>query len=226
MIVLKIRGVTKTYTNHQRHQAARPILRDIDVAVGAGECVALCGPSGSGKSSLLRCVYGAARADSGSITMPVGTQSIDIVTATDREVLQARAHTMAMVTQFLSVTPRVSSLELITRAGIDEAQAKDLLHELGLAEPLHHLPPATFSGGERQMVNLAIAMAQRPDLLLLDEATASLDATRRAIALRLIEKHKNNGTAILAVFHDLPDTPGLIDTVVRLQDGQITEGTK
>lgn len=224
--MLKIQGLTKTYTNHQRHQAARPILRDIDLTVGAGECVALIGASGSGKSSLLRCVFGAARADAGTITLPVGTRSVDIITASDRAVLEARQQTMAIVTQFLSVTPRVSSLELVTRAGNSESRARELLHELGLPESLHHLPPATFSGGERQMVNLAIAMAQRPQLLLLDEATASLDTARRTIALHLIQKHKNTGTAILAVFHDLPDTPGLIDSVVRLEGGHIVEGSK
>lgn len=214
--MLRIRDVTKSYTQHLMDLTS-PVLRGVDLDVAPGECVALTGPSGSGKSTLLRCVYGQALADGGSIR--VGGH--EVVGTAPRGVLGLRRTAMGIATQFLDVVPRVPALALLVQAGLDEAEGGRLLTELGLDRALHDVPPATFSGGQRQIVNLALALARRRPLLLLDEVTASLDRGRRAAALDVLGARKCRGVAMLAVFHDVPSGGALVDRVVRMRDGRV-----
>lgn len=246
--MLRVHDLTKTFTNHLRMRPqTRTVLRGVSLDVPAGACIALTGASGSGKSSLLRCVYGTYAADAGAVIVPrrfplptgttVGDENgagADVVGADPRTLVGLREHSMGMVTQFLSVPPRVPALELVASAagtsheddrGRDEAatRARDLLASLGLAAELHDQPPSTFSGGERQLVNIAIALAKPRPLLLVDEATASLDPTRRDAVLAALGERKQAGAALLAIFHEVPDTPGLVDEVLHLRNGRIQE---
>jgi alpha-D-ribose 1-methylphosphonate 5-triphosphate synthase subunit PhnL len=223
MTILKVRDLRKSFTNHLRGGAVRQVLDGVSVSLEPGTCTVVTGSSGSGKSSLLRCIYGTYRPDSGSVSLATEEGRLELTTASDRELLQARRATMAMVTQFLSVTPRVRTLSLVADQGIDEASARELLDELGLARSLHELAPATFSGGERQIVNLAMALARPRPLLLLDEATASLDRRRREIVFSVLTDRKRRGSTILAIFHDPPAAPGLIDGIVEFQNGHLRE---
>jgi alpha-D-ribose 1-methylphosphonate 5-triphosphate synthase subunit PhnL len=218
VIALEMSGVHKTYVRHLAGGRRLPVLRDVDLAVATGEAVVVRGPSGSGKSTLLACAYRSALVDEGRIVLG---GSLDLVAATEREVLAARRDRMAMATQFLQVVPRVAALDLVREQGLDAESAGGLLARLGLPVELHDLPPATFSGGQRQVVNLAIALARPRPLLLLDEVTAALDPARRATVLAELAARKRAGAAVLAVFHDVPETPGLVDRVLTLRDGAL-----
>lgn len=247
--MLRVRDLTKSFTNHLRPEPrARTVLRGVSLEVPLGTCLALTGASGSGKSSLLRCVYGTYAADGGQVLVPDSTpgadgETVDVVGSDPRSLVDLRRHSMGMVTQFLSVPPRIPALDLVAAAARDDtagpgpidpdderqraesatARARELLTRLGLAPPLHDQAPATFSGGERQLVNIAIALARPRPLLLVDEATASLDPGRRDAVLEALREHKEAGTALLAIFHDVPDTPGLVDEVRHLRNGLIQE---
>lgn len=218
---LCVRGLSKHFTAHLRGARRTTVLADVDLDVAAGSFTAVTGPSGSGKSSLLRCVYRSYRPDGGSIVVEAEGGNIDLATADARAVLETRRSTIGLATQFLQVIPRVSALDLVAAAGADRTIAADYLARLGLDADRADDPPATFSGGERQMVGLAMALARPRPLLLLDEPTASLDPVRRALALAAIGLHKRSGGTVLAVFHEVPDVPGLVDEVVALRDGRL-----
>ena len=121
-----------------------------------------------------------------------------------------RRDTLGYVSQFLRVIPRVPALEIvaepmIARGAPREAaltRAEALLTRLNLPARLHHLPPATFSGGEQQRVNLARGFAPDYAVMLLDEPTASLDAANREVVIALIAEAKARGAAIIGIFHD------------------------
>jgi len=219
--VLRVRGLSKSYTQHLRDGRRMPVLHGLDLDVEPGSCVVVRGPSGSGKSSLLRCVYGSARCDSGSIAIGGEGESLDVATADERTILTARRTLVGMATQFLSVVPRVSAHDLVCAQGIEREAATGLLSRLGLPEELHDMPPATFSGGQRQLVNLALTLARHRPLVLLDEVTASLDPRRRELVFDELLERKARGVAFLCIFHDLPSAPGFVDRVVTLRDGRM-----
>jgi alpha-D-ribose 1-methylphosphonate 5-triphosphate synthase subunit PhnL len=219
--VLEVRSLRKTYVQHLVGGRRLPVLRGVDLAVAPGELVVVRGQSGSGKSTLLRCVYRSALADAGSILLGGSGPPVDLVSASEREVLVARRERMALATQFLQVVPRVPALDLVRLEGLEAPAAADLLGRLGLPAELHDLAPATFSGGQRQLVNLAMALARPRPLLLLDEVTAALDPARRAIVLAELRARKRAGTAVLAVFHDVPEAAGLVDRVLSMRDGEL-----
>ncbi|MEM7695272.1 MAG: phosphonate C-P lyase system protein PhnL [Pseudomonadota bacterium] len=207
MTALRFEGVDKTFVRHLHGGARLPVLRDASFAVAAGECVVLTGPSGTGKSTILKLAYGNYRADRGMITVRHG--EIAKMSAGDpREILSARRRLIGYVSQFLSVIPRIGALELVTTAAKDaghdapETCAREMLERLSLPSALWPLPPATFSGGERQRVNIAIGMVGRHPVLLLDEPTASLDKANRDTVVALVNEKRAAGAAILAIFHD------------------------
>lgn len=207
---LQFRDVAKSFTLHLRGGTVLPVVSGANFSVEPGECAVLWGPSGAGKSSLLRMAYGNYRCDAGAILVRDGERVVDVASAAPREVLALRARTMAYVSQFLRVIPRVSARDVVEAAGregglSDEAartRAGDLLARLNLPERLWGLPPATFSGGEQQRVNIARGLIAPRPILLLDEPTASLDAENRAVVADLIAERRASGAAILGIVHD------------------------
>ena len=218
---LAVRALTKRFTNHLRGGRTSTVLDAADFDMEPGSFVAVTGPSGSGKSSLLRCVFRTYLPDGGSIVLTDEEGELDLAAASDRDVLDCRRRRMGLAAQFLHVIPRVPAVDLVAAEGLSRAEAADQLRRLGLDAVRVGDSPGTFSGGERQIVGLAIALARRPPLLLLDEPTASLDPLRRKMALSELQARKDQGTTILGVFHDVPETTGLIDCVVRVQGGQV-----
>jgi alpha-D-ribose 1-methylphosphonate 5-triphosphate synthase subunit PhnL len=176
------------------------------LTVSPGECVGLTGQSGAGKSTLMRMVYGNYLTAGGRLV--VG--DTDVATAEPRQIIALRRHTLGYVSQFLRVVPRVPTLDVVAEPllalGTPVSDARDraahLLHRLNIPERLWSLSPTTFSGGEQQRVNIARGFAHAYPALLLDEPTASLDATNREVVLTLIEEAKVRGAAILGIFHD------------------------
>ena len=207
---IRTEGLSKSFTLHLQGGVTLPVLHDVELAVAPGECVALAGPSGAGKSTLMRCLYGNYGAGAGRILLRHGGAEIDLAAADPRVMRAVRRDTLGYVSQFLRVIPRVATLDivaepLLARGVVPEAardRATALLTRLNLPAKLHGLPPATFSGGEQQRVNLARGFAPRYPVLLLDEPTASLDAANRAVVIGLVEEAKRAGTAIIGIFHD------------------------
>ena len=207
---LRVSGLAKSFTVHAQGGLSLPVLCGVSLAVSPGECLALVGPSGAGKSTLLRSLYGNYRADSGSIRVRQEDVWTELVGAEPRTVLDVRHRTMGFVSQFLRVIPRVSAVDVVAeplrRRGTDPAEARRraefLLAMLGIPARLWTLPPATFSGGEQQRVNIARSLIVDYPILLLDEPTASLDAANRDGVVELICQRRDAGAAIVGIFHD------------------------
>ncbi len=209
--LLDLRGVSKCFRMHLRGGIELPVVRGVSFAVGPGECVVLGGPSGVGKSSILRMAYGNYGVDSGAVLLRDRDGAVrDLGAGDPRLVLDLRRSTIAYVSQFLRAVPRVPALDVVAKPlvarGIDRAAARRraaaLLARLNLPEALHDLPPATFSGGEKQRVNIARGFLTDHPVLLLDEPTASLDAENRDVVVGMIRDKLDRGTAILGIFHD------------------------
>jgi alpha-D-ribose 1-methylphosphonate 5-triphosphate synthase subunit PhnL len=210
-VMLQADAVAKSFTLHLQGGVRIPVLGRIDLTVRAGECVALSGPSGAGKSTLMRSLYGNYRADAGRILVRHRGAMIDIAAADPRTIIEVRRETLGYVSQFLRVVPRVAARDVVADVligrGADEekarAEAASLLLRLNIPSRLHGLPPATFSGGEQQRVNLARGFIGGHPVLLLDEPTASLDAANAAVVAAMIREAKARGTAIVGIFHDV-----------------------
>ena len=208
--MIRVENVSKAFTLHLRGGVRLDVVRDVSFEVGEGECVVLGGPSGAGKSSLLKMIYGNYRCDAGTILVRDGAGTVDIVRAEPRRIIELRRRTLGYVSQFLRVIPRVGALDVVAEAGREagldaeaaHGRARDLLTRLNVPERLWMLPPATFSGGEQQRVNIARGFITDHPVLLLDEPTASLDAANRAVVIELIEGKRRAGTAVLGIFHD------------------------
>lgn len=223
MTALILNHVGKSFTLHLQGGVRIEAVRNISFEVQPGRCVVLGGPSGAGKSSILKMIYGNYRIDTGSIRVraPDG-RMVDLATASPRLVLDLRRTTLGYVSQFLRVIPRVGALDIVTEAAgsgdladpAARAMAKDLLTRLNIPERLWSLPPATFSGGEQQRVNIARGLAARRPVLLLDEPTASLDAENRRVVEALIADKKRSGVAIVAICHDDEVREAIADHVV------------
>ncbi len=221
-VMLRTRGLAKSFTLHLRDGLQMPVLTDIDLEVHSGMCVVLSGPSGAGKSTLMRSLYGNYRADHGTIEVRHHGTMIDIASADPRTVLAVRRDTLGYVSQFLRVVPRVSALDVVAEVlhDRDPTEARDrarrLLVRLNIPTRLHAIPPATFSGGEQQRVNLARGFIAAHPILLLDEPTASLDAANRSVVIEMVREAKARGTAIVAICHDADVRDAIADRLFEM----------
>lgn len=208
--MIQLVDLSKRFVLHAQGAVELGVLDRLSLEVTRGECVALDGPSGVGKSTLLRTVYANYKADAGEIRVRHDGALIDLATASPRQVLEVRRRTMGYISQFLHVIPRVPTLKIVAEPlralGVAPAEAEDraaaMLRRLGLPEALWRLAPATFSGGEQQRVNIARGFIAGHAILLLDEPTSALDAENRARVVALIRAARDGGTAMLGIFHD------------------------
>jgi alpha-D-ribose 1-methylphosphonate 5-triphosphate synthase subunit PhnL len=229
--VLEVRNLAKTFRLHERQTTIRA-FHDLNFAAQAGRFTILVGASGAGKSSALKCIYRSYLADEGQILFrDAEGNCVDLRNASEQQILRYRRWEIRMVSQFLHVLPRQSAVDVVARpllALSDDAAgrrtrsretARELLHRLGLPERLWNVPPFTFSGGERQLVNLAHALAVRPRLLLLDEPTASLDPASTERIVAALEGVKGQGVAMVGVFHNRALVDRLADARIELAGG-------
>jgi alpha-D-ribose 1-methylphosphonate 5-triphosphate synthase subunit PhnL len=210
MDMLKLTDVAKTFTLHNQDGVPRGVFSSLSLTVAAGECVALSGPSGLGKSTLVRMIHGNYLCPAGRIDIRHRDGWVDIASADPRVILDVRRWTLGYISQFLRVVPRVAALDVVAEPlverGVAPERARDraaeMLGRLNLPGSLWHLAPATFSGGEQQRVNIARGFAAEYPVMLLDEPTASLDRVNREAVLSLILDAKRRGAAIVGIFHD------------------------
>lgn len=226
--MISITNLTKTFTMH--HLDKRVIGLDrISIDIDSGEFLAVTGQSGSGKSTFLKCLYRTYEPTGGSIELATGEERIDLATCADRDVLDMRRNQMSYASQFLDEIPRVTAIELVARPlrnkGVSRDRAKDraetLLRQLAIPERLFDAYPSTFSGGERQRVNLARALAPSPRILLLDEPTSALDPETRTEALDLIDSHCDDGATVVGALHDRSVVSQVADRVAVIEDGHL-----
>ena len=209
-IVLYAQNVHKKFILHHQGGVQLPVLEGISLAVEARECVALKGASGSGKSTFMRSLYANYRIDQGTIWVKHHGNWVNLPTLAPHDLINVRRHTLGYVSQFLRVIPRVSALDVAAEPLMDLGIDAEVAHEkirtlfsrLNLPERLWSLSPTTFSGGEKQRVNIARTFSVDYPILLLDEPTSALDATNREIVMQLIEERKAKGCAMVGIFHD------------------------
>lgn len=204
---------------------ARPVLHDVDLDVAPGAMVALAGPNGSGKSTLLALLAGTRRADAGTVAVrgrPVAEWE-----------RRALARVVAVVPQDTSVTfpYTVAEMVLMGRAphrpplGLEGARDVAIAERVMAETGILHLAPrriTELSGGERQRVIVARALAQEPEILLLDEPTTHLDIRHALEILALVAAvNRTRGVTVVAVLHDLTSAALYFDRVVFLRDGTV-----
>ncbi len=226
---LRIVDLAKSFTLHNQGGSLLAVLDGVDLAVGSGECVALNGPSGVGKSTLLRAIYGNYLPQRGHILVRHGSDIVDMASAPPRTILDVRRRSMAFVSQFLRVIPRIATIDIVgeplRRLGVDAAEAREragvLLPRLAIPRRLWSLAPATFSGGEQQRVNIARGLIAGLPILLLDEPTAALDAANRQSVIETIIEARARGTAIVGIFHDREVRDAVSTSVFEIERSEV-----
>jgi len=223
--ILRIEGYSKYFELHEQNKII-PSSHDVNLDVFPGQLTALTGPTGAGKSTVLKGIYRTYLPSGGRLLYRTKDNiEVDLAHADEHLMLELRRNEISFVTQFLHALPRQATEDIVAQPlvqrGMDKIQARDLardmLSAMNLPEALWGISPATFSGGEKQRVNLARGLVSRPRLLLLDEPTASLDPNTTEKIITLIDTLKDDGVAMLAIFHHPELVERMADNVVQLQ---------
>ena len=222
--IVSLRNVVKRYT---RGKQTVEVLHGINVEIEQGDFVALMGPSGSGKTTLLNLIGGLDRPSEGEVN--VAGERIDQLSGS--RLAHWRARHVGFVFQFYNLMPMLSAQRnvelplLLTPLSASQrrSNAAAALAVVGLAERAKHRP-SELSGGQAQRVAIARALAAEPDLLVLDEPTASLDVSTQAVVLNLLrDLAAARGLAYILITHDLASVSFLAHRVAVLKRGRIVE---
>ncbi len=204
--MIELNNITKKFTLHNQGRTNIPVFKNLNLKINPGEIVALTGPSGVGKSSILKMIYGNYVFQSGEIK--INNYKIDH--KYPRNIIELRKNTIGYVSQFLRVIPRVPTIEIVMEPLLEinfdqeevRERAEKILLDLNIDKNLWNLSPLTFSGGEQQRVNVARGLIRNYPCLLLDEPTASLDNVNKDIVLNFVNEKKDKGSSIIGIFHD------------------------
>ncbi len=204
--MIQIKNLNKSFQLYNQNDTNINVFKNISFRVNKGEVVALTGNSGTGKSTLLKLIYGSYVISKGDVLI----SDINIRKSSPRDILKLRKNKLGYVSQFLRVVPRVPTIDVVIEPLLEIGcekkialkKAQEILERLNIPKNLWNLSPLTFSGGEQQRVNIARGFIHNYPYLLLDEPTASLDQNNKNVVLDLIEKAKINGSAIIGIFHD------------------------
>lgn len=204
------------------------VLKGIDLKINSGDVVSLIGPSGTGKTTLLRLINFLEKADKGTIN--IDGLEINVESATQKEIIQLRRKT-AMVFQNYSLFKNKTVLENVTEGLIvvqelskDEAIkiAKEEIDKVGLSDKLDQYPKE-LSGGQQQRIGIARALALQPKVLLLDEPTSSLDPETSVEVLRVLQRVAETGITMIIATHEMDFAKHVSNRVVFMEDGYIVE---
>lgn len=222
---LEARGITKSFSPGRDPAVRRTVLDGLSLDVEFPHVLALLGPSGGGKSTLLRVIAGLERPDSGTVL-------INGEEVPDREpALRDYRRTLGVVFQAFNLFPHMTVLRnvmlpLVEVHGIDRSTAQDrsmeVMERLGIADQAAKLP-AQLSGGQRQRVAIARALAAKPRFLLFDEPTSALDPEMTAEVLSLIADLRESNTPMLLVTHEMGFAHKIADRVAFLSAGRVLE---
>ena len=216
--VLQVGAITKIY---RMGDIEVPALREVDLELFAAEFVVILGASGSGKSTLLNILGGLDTPTSGTVRY----LDHELSNASDRALTRYRREHVGFVFQFFNLLPSLTALEnveLVTEIADRPRSALEVLELVGLSDRLRHFP-AQLSGGEQQRVAIARALAKRPDVLLCDEPTGSLDfPTGRRVLQVLEQANRELGTLIVVITHNV--AIGAMGTrVIRMSSGRVSD---
>jgi alpha-D-ribose 1-methylphosphonate 5-triphosphate synthase subunit PhnL len=223
---LSVVNLEKTFLMHIQNNVEINVFSRFSLKINAGDCAVLVGPSGMGKSTFLKCLYGNYTVSSGEIVIHFDDGDININRVNPQWVYYLRRNTIGYVSQFLRVVPRVAAIDIVMEPlivrGVGKSKAREkaasLLSRLNIPQSLWELSPTTFSGGEQQRINIARGFIAHYPILLLDEPTASLDANNRAVVVELIEEAKSEGTAIVGIFHDEQVREQVANRIIDLEE--------
>jgi putative ABC transport system ATP-binding protein len=217
---IRASGVTKSYRSGT---SETPVLFDVSLELHAGELALLMGPSGSGKTTLLSILAGLLRPSAGTVEL-CGTP---ITSLGETAVAAVRRKNIGFVFQTYNLFPALTALdnvaEIVAMKGIRIAEARaiaaDALGRVGLAGRLDHLPSA-MSGGEKQRVGIARAIAGRPSLILGDEPTAALDGATAVSIIGLLSSYVGPRSAVMLVTHDRR-LERYANRIIEIEDGRM-----
>ena len=213
--MIKIKALHKNFGNLE-------VLRGVNISIKHGEVVSILGGSGSGKSTLIRCINGLEKVTSGSIT-------VDEYDVADKNQLQNVRKKCSTVFQQFDLYPHLSVLDNITLAPINVLGEKKieankvglkLLESVGILEKANNYP-AQLSGGEKQRTGICRALAMKPDYLLLDEVTSSLDPEMTAEVLGILKNLSGKGITMIFVTHEIEFAREISNRIVFLDEGVI-----
>ncbi len=232
MAILEVKGLEKSFGKTK-------VLKDISFSLEKGESIAIIGSSGSGKTTMLRCLNFLEKPNSGQILVDneILFDGKDKATHSDSEIRSKRLH-FGMVFQSFNLFPQYTALQNVklacellakdkkskysaTAQEID-ANAKELLTTMGLAEKMD-LYPHQLSGGQQQRVAIARALALKPDILCFDEPTSALDPELTGEVLRVIRSLAEQKTTMIIVTHEMKFARDVADRVIFMDDGYIVE---
>lgn len=229
--VIELHDVSKTYGSGA---ALTNAVSAISMNVERGSWVAIMGPSGHGKSTLLHLMGGLDRPSAGRILL----HGAELNTLGGAELASVRARRIGFVFQFFNLLPHLTALENIETAlwlggarnthgnthSNTKGRARHLLEQFGLADKAHHLP-GMLSGGQQQHVAIARALANDPELLLMDEPTGNLDSAAEAEVLSLLGELHQAGKTLLLVTHN-PAVAACAGRVLHVKDGRIVQDVR
>lgn len=225
-VVLEVRGLSKSFDTNN-------VLRDISLKVHKAETLCLLGPSGSGKSTLLRCMNWLEEPNGGMVLLnghPVGVRPGGSLRMSDKDLAAMRTR-IGMVFQHFALWPHMTVLQNVMEAPVhvlkqDKAAARKtaetLLRRVGLGDKMDRFP-ARLSGGQKQRVGIARSLAMKPDVILFDEPTSSLDPELVGEVLTVMQDLAREGMTMVVVTHEMSFARDVASRVVFMDAGQIVE---
>jgi alpha-D-ribose 1-methylphosphonate 5-triphosphate synthase subunit PhnL len=223
---LDVKNLSKRFKLHILGGKEIVAFQDIGFRIERGRFLGISGKSGYGKSSLIKCIYRNYEVSSGEIWLhDEAGGKVDLTRVSDIEMLEIRRLRMGYVSQFFQPIPRVTTMKVVIEPLIDRgwerararARAEALFKLFDIPANLWDAYPSTFSGGEKQRVNLMRTLIDCPEILLLDEPTASLDRNNREIILNIIQELKRQQITMIGIFHNPDELALLADEILPLE---------